>query len=670
MSSLRTGFAKHLRLSNPFKDTNIHKGSLMRHSTMSFDGDNTGVVDDDDFIAYRKDLDPQGVDPKRGWGFRGVHKAIICGKIGQAPVQKILRNGRTVTIFTVGTGGMFDQRIVGAEHLPKPAQWHRIAVHNEQLGAYAVQQIVKGSPVFVEGDIETRVYNDSISGQVKNIPEICVRRDGKVRLIKTGEKVDNISFDELSSVVPVIEVFNHICYPVVLFRSAFVLVLDALIALSASEVLVCRHHTYHFSSAPFCSQKSPDDDVQQAYKSFSSRKSRASDEKHRSDHSVRFDRQGEIVEDWVEETISYKTLPVMLLSVGREREYEYRFYEERFREVMVEPVARKDAMRLIAEEEIKLEDARIVGGEMIGCGSPGHHEYFRIKPSSVDFIDMGTSPVNEASTSSRSAESEVVISYRDEEVGVDQFLDFSRRLVTYPLNSDVFKEFCKAKASVGGRWGSLVEHAGRHFRSCIITTGEEYFFLLAALEKEKRDRGLDESISLEYFDGNRDVEEPMELLRRTVKQNPQSQVTRKEPLLDTVAQEGTELEAVLKELSISRKKRANSQSEKVQKSQATRLMAGAKGNNKRGADWEKRVNLPKASGVDFAGVPESTMSSKIARAFPKKKMLKRGSTYGTTRSGEVEGGTKKKKGRAFRTNRGEGCSFDEGDMPRGRGGES
>lgn len=75
-------------------------------------------------------------------------QAIICGKVGQAPVQKILRNGRTVTIFTVGTGGMFDQRI-GGKDLPKPAQWHRIAVHNEPLGAYAVQQLVKKYSIFL-----------------------------------------------------------------------------------------------------------------------------------------------------------------------------------------------------------------------------------------------------------------------------------------------------------------------------------------------------------------------------------------------------------------------------------------------------------------------------------------------------------------------------------------
>lgn len=70
-------------------------------------------------------------------------QAIICGKVGQAPMQKILRNGKIVTIFTVGTGGKFDQRTFGAKDLPKPAQWHRIAVHNDPLGSYAVQQLVK-----------------------------------------------------------------------------------------------------------------------------------------------------------------------------------------------------------------------------------------------------------------------------------------------------------------------------------------------------------------------------------------------------------------------------------------------------------------------------------------------------------------------------------------------
>ncbi|PKI76162.1 hypothetical protein CRG98_003523 [Punica granatum] len=199
MSSLAVRLARHLRLSSPFP--------LSPSSLGSNGGENDDVkLDDreeelqeeyDDILGEKPESEPHGVDPRRGWGYRGVHRAIICGKVGQAPVQKILRNGRTVTIFTVGTGGLFDQRTFGAKDLPKPAQWHRIAVHNDTLGAYAVQQLSKNSPVYVEGDIETRVYNDSISGQVKNIPEICIRRDGRIRLIKIGESVSKMSFEDL-----------------------------------------------------------------------------------------------------------------------------------------------------------------------------------------------------------------------------------------------------------------------------------------------------------------------------------------------------------------------------------------------------------------------------------------------------------------------------------------
>ncbi|CDP17225.1 unnamed protein product [Coffea canephora] len=210
MNSLSSKLVKLLRISPSIKPASPFalgmQGNLkLCYSSGPFDNDHDKEdnsdhdleIEDDDFHPEKPELQLQGVDPKRGWNYRGVHKAYLCGKVGQAPVQKILRNGRTVTIFTVGTGGLYDQRISEAQDLPKPAQWHRIAVHNEMLGAYAVQQLAKNSSVYVEGEIETRVYNDSINGAVKNIPEICVRRDGRVRLIKPGEGISNISFEEL-----------------------------------------------------------------------------------------------------------------------------------------------------------------------------------------------------------------------------------------------------------------------------------------------------------------------------------------------------------------------------------------------------------------------------------------------------------------------------------------
>ncbi|KAK4273418.1 hypothetical protein QN277_021825 [Acacia crassicarpa] len=212
MNSVALRLAKHLRGSASTSSSYVamQRSGRSWYSTTSESNNDESLDDNDnlkndaideeveDFIGHQPGMQLQGVDPKRGWNFRGVHKAIICGKVGQAPVQKILRNGKNVTIFTVGTGGMFDQRTVGAKDLPKPVQWHRIAVHNDVLGAYAVQQLVKNSSVYVEGEIETRIYNDSINGDIKSIPEICVRYDGKIRLVRGGESLSKISLDDLA----------------------------------------------------------------------------------------------------------------------------------------------------------------------------------------------------------------------------------------------------------------------------------------------------------------------------------------------------------------------------------------------------------------------------------------------------------------------------------------
>jgi len=48
------------------------------HSTVTFDEfEEKNEIEDGDFINDRKELEPQGVDPKKGWGFRGVHKVIL-----------------------------------------------------------------------------------------------------------------------------------------------------------------------------------------------------------------------------------------------------------------------------------------------------------------------------------------------------------------------------------------------------------------------------------------------------------------------------------------------------------------------------------------------------------------------------------------------------------------
>uniref|UniRef100_A0A803KNW2 Uncharacterized protein n=1 Tax=Chenopodium quinoa TaxID=63459 RepID=A0A803KNW2_CHEQI len=156
MSSLAAKFANQFTTSARSTSallSGVQRSSKLCYSTGSPDGDNDGAknggADDfhDDFIPEKRESIPQGVDPKRGWNFRGVH------------------------------GGLWDHRVMGAKDWPKPA--------------------MASSSVYVEGDIEIRVYNRGITGEVVRMPEICVRTDGKVRLIKPGESTTNIPFEEL-----------------------------------------------------------------------------------------------------------------------------------------------------------------------------------------------------------------------------------------------------------------------------------------------------------------------------------------------------------------------------------------------------------------------------------------------------------------------------------------
>lgn len=52
----------------------LDQGQRACFSTISFnDGQENNEIEDD-FVEEKKDLEPQSVDPIKGWNFRGVHK--------------------------------------------------------------------------------------------------------------------------------------------------------------------------------------------------------------------------------------------------------------------------------------------------------------------------------------------------------------------------------------------------------------------------------------------------------------------------------------------------------------------------------------------------------------------------------------------------------------------
>jgi single-strand DNA-binding protein len=57
-------------------------------------------------------------------------------------------------------------------------QWHRITVYQEKMGQLAMHNIKQGTQVYLEGNIETWVYNEPLSGTAKHIREIAIWNNG------------------------------------------------------------------------------------------------------------------------------------------------------------------------------------------------------------------------------------------------------------------------------------------------------------------------------------------------------------------------------------------------------------------------------------------------------------------------------------------------------------
>ncbi|KAF5758331.1 putative primosome PriB/single-strand DNA-binding, nucleic acid-binding protein [Helianthus annuus] len=122
----------------------------------------------------------------------GIYKAILIGVVGQHAIEKKLRSGRAVTMLSIGTGGMRNNRRPLQNEEPRDyanrsmVQWHRVSIYAERLGALVAKNAVPGSTLYLEGNLETKIFNDPITGLTRRVREVAVRGDGRVVFLDKG----------------------------------------------------------------------------------------------------------------------------------------------------------------------------------------------------------------------------------------------------------------------------------------------------------------------------------------------------------------------------------------------------------------------------------------------------------------------------------------------------
>ena len=104
----------------------------------------------------------------------GVNKVILVGNLGADPEARSLNNGGEVVNIRVATSETWKDRDGNRQ---ERTEWHNVVIFNENLGRVAKSYLRKGSKVYLEGQIQTRKWQDQ-SGNDRYSTEIVL---GKFR---------------------------------------------------------------------------------------------------------------------------------------------------------------------------------------------------------------------------------------------------------------------------------------------------------------------------------------------------------------------------------------------------------------------------------------------------------------------------------------------------------
>jgi single-strand DNA-binding protein len=101
-----------------------------------------------------------------------LNKVMLIGNLGADPEVRSFQNGGKVCNLRIATSEQWKDRNTGERQ--ERTEWHSVAVFQESAINFAEQYLRKGSKVFVEGQLQTRKWQDQ-QGNDRYTTEITVR---------------------------------------------------------------------------------------------------------------------------------------------------------------------------------------------------------------------------------------------------------------------------------------------------------------------------------------------------------------------------------------------------------------------------------------------------------------------------------------------------------------
>lgn len=101
-----------------------------------------------------------------------VNKVILVGNLGADPDIRQTKDGRPIANLSIATSENWKDRNTGEKR--EKTEWHRVVIFNEGLTRIVEQYLKKGSKVYLEGQLQTRKWQDK-DGNDKYTTEIVLQ---------------------------------------------------------------------------------------------------------------------------------------------------------------------------------------------------------------------------------------------------------------------------------------------------------------------------------------------------------------------------------------------------------------------------------------------------------------------------------------------------------------
>lgn len=117
-----------------------------------------------------------------------INKVILVGRLGAEPRVSNTSAGAKIVNLSLATSESWKDRLSGERK--SRTEWHRVVIFNPALAEIADKYLRKGSKIYVEGQLQTRKWEDQ-SGVEKYSTEIVLQNFNGVLVMLDGKDGDS-----------------------------------------------------------------------------------------------------------------------------------------------------------------------------------------------------------------------------------------------------------------------------------------------------------------------------------------------------------------------------------------------------------------------------------------------------------------------------------------------